>query len=49
MIEAGVPTLTVQQLVGHSSSHMTGRYTHVSISTKAQAVESVFGTYSIDN
>lgn len=44
MISSGVPTLMVQEIVGHSSSHMTSRYNHTPNTRKAEALEAVFGT-----
>lgn len=44
MISSGVPTLVVQEIVGHSSSHMTSRYNHTPTNRKAEAIEEVFGS-----
>lgn len=44
MISSSVPVLVVQEIVGHSSSHMTSRYNHTPNTRKAEAIEGVFGS-----
>jgi site-specific recombinase XerD len=37
--EAGVNPLVVQQMLGHTTLEMTGRYTHLSIDAQRRALE----------